>query len=170
MKRIRERKGAGYQFDPDSKVRPVDNWRQWAAVPLPRLKVSSSVRPPGRGPYDPTYTLEEDGVVIGTWRKSDAPWLRGWLSKRLGQLNGAWHLAQENLKVHGVKVRAGENTALTRKSDAAIRDKRIAKAAKAILAVDGPMGNTELADRVVERVGGGPKAVRKKLPKVRKPG
>jgi hypothetical protein len=106
------------RFDHPSQRRPVDSHREWAAVSLPVLKVSSSVR--GRpGPFDPVYTLEEDGVLVGTWRHSDAPWLREWLHTRLPQLHAAWHVARAQLEIITRLVDQLPDAIAARKSTAA---------------------------------------------------
>jgi hypothetical protein len=72
MKRKQRRSGKPAppdRFDHPSQRRPVDSHREWAAVSLPVLKVSSSVR--GRpGPFDPFYTLGRSSMWLFCERPS----------------------------------------------------------------------------------------------------
>lgn len=108
--------------------RPVDHWREWAGAPMPSFKVHSNTRPAGhKGPHETIWTLEEDGVVVGTWRDVDAPWLVGWMARRLGQLHGSWHVARTELgTVKRLVAQSSVATAHRRRSAAAARQERLA--------------------------------------------
>jgi hypothetical protein len=142
--------------------RPIDYWRAWAEVSLPVLKVSSSVRT-RPGPYDRTYTLEENGIVVGTWKHSEVPWLRAWLHTRLPQLHGAWNVAQRNLaSVSGGRT-GGKKTGVVTTKNAKARETKVAKVAKQIRQSNPRMTAKELAATLQERNLGTFETLRKKV-------
>ncbi len=164
-------KRAGHKPLPGLGIRPVDTWRDSAAVPLPSLKVSSDLNLTGR-PRDGgiVYALEEDGVVIGTWRHSDAPWLHAWLVRRLRQLHGAWHVARDSRPLTKGQQLTGAARATQLKAEAAALDARVLKAAQQAIATHGQMSNPALAEFLEDRGGLGTKStLLKKLPKLLKP-
>lgn len=165
-------KGAGYRMDPKWRVRPVDQWRKWAAVPFPDVSVRSSHRP-GEPIESAVYTITEDGVLVGTWRHADAPWLYDWMRTRTAQLHGAWHVARGARPLLAGQQRSGAkqakaNKAAARKARAAAapEDARLRKRALAILDANPPLTHEAVAELMADAGYGDADELRRKLPKL----
>lgn len=95
--------------------------RAWAAQPLAAFRLTM-----GEGRV---CTLEQDGRIVGTWNRDEAPWLHSWLCQWLPVLHGAWHVAQAQLAaVNGAKD-GGKKTGKKTTKASRERDAEIARRA-----------------------------------------
>jgi hypothetical protein len=143
--------------------RPLDQWRQEAAIPL-RSYTLSSERIALGAPL--TWTLEEEGRRVSQWRENDAPGLGAWLDAILPQLHGAWHLARTQLGIAAKAKQGAARSASERKTEARMSDAVLAKIAGQIIAKYGKMPVSELAAIMADRGHGSMSTLKKKLPKL----
>lgn len=165
MKRYKEGTGkhGGTTMLSGEFVRNVDRWREWAAVPMTSVKLDC-FDDPVTGAC--TWTVDDDGRRVSQWREVDAPGLGQWVSRLYGRYHGAWHLAQDSLKLIEGQKAAGAALAADRKADAAEADAKLLKAARAILRDEPRIKVAALAAVLSDRGLGGAKAIEKKLPRL----
>jgi hypothetical protein len=159
-------KRPGYDIDPTFRIRPVDQWRTFAAQPLPdkmhlrrehepppptplQVQLPLPALPPPPTPPTPiVWVLEEDGKEIGRWKDDDLPWLEPYLQLRILQLFGAWQIAQTQLEHVRDNQDGGTENAKQKKKEALRQLELDLDEANKLLSADRSLSVAEIAGRI----------------------
>lgn len=112
-----------------------------------------------------TLTVEINGRHVATIDRSAQPELAELLRAALPDLHAALTLAKAELQTQATRIEAGKTTGQRKRDDGAAADRGLIRKAKQILAVEGPMPKTHLAELLEERACGTFSSIQKKLSK-----